>query len=133
MRDSTEIRANKLKLRSTCVTLLTQKSPSIEVWRKTYSGVRILSTAVPGSHEYKRQEELLKSIKKMIQCNEWLPAEVPFDINGIMRGTEWCLISFPAEMFCEYELSVDENAPFSYNMSFGYTNERVGISPRTRN
>lgn len=97
----------------------------MEVWRETYKGVRILSTAVSGSHEQKRQEELLQSVKEMIERNEWSPSEVQFEINGGMLRTEWYLITFPSEMFCEYELWIDESAPFSHNATFGYTNEGV--------
>ena len=121
MRNSTEIKADKLKVRSTRITLPTQELPSMEVWRDACERLRILSL-----HEYQRQEPLLQSIKEMIERGEWSPSEVQFDINAVMLGSAWCLVTLPAEIFCEYELWVDETAPFDHNMTFGYTNEGPG-------
>ncbi len=44
------------------------------------------------------------------------------EISAVMLVTEWCLATLQYEMFCEYELWVDENAPFDYTMTFAYTN-----------
>ena len=44
------------------------------------------------------------------------------EISAVMLGTEWCLATLQYKMFCEYELWVDENAPFDYTMTFAYTN-----------
>ena len=121
MLNSTEIKTDRLRVKSTRVTLPTQELPSMELWRESCERFRILSL-----HEYRRQEPLLQSIKEMIERGEWSPSEVQFDINAVMIGTEWCLITLPSEIFCEYELWVDENAPFDHNMTFGYTNEGPG-------
>ena len=43
-----------------------------------------------------------------------------------MLGDDWCLVTMPHEMFCQYELWVDEAAPFKHNMTFGYTNGGQG-------
>ena len=119
--NSAEIKSDRLKVQSTRVTLPTQQLPSMEVWREACERLRILSL-----HEYRRQEPLLQSIKEMIERDAWSPSEVEFDINAVTLGTEWCLITLPSEIFCEYELWVDENAPFDHNMTFGYTNEGPG-------
>jgi len=39
-----------------------------------------------------------------------------------MFGDEWCLVAMPHEMFCQYELWIDETAPFEHTMAFAYTN-----------
>jgi hypothetical protein len=39
-----------------------------------------------------------------------------------MLGREWCLITMPGEMFCQYELWIDEKAPFEHTMTLAYTN-----------
>ena len=121
MLNSTEIKTDRLKVKSTRVTLPTQELPSMELWRESCKRLRILSL-----HEYRRQEPLLQSIKEMIERGEWSPSEVQFDINAVMIGTELCLITLPSEIFCEYELWVDEYAPFDHNKTFGYTNEGPG-------
>ena len=43
-----------------------------------------------------------------------------------MFGDEWCLVTMPFEMFSQYELWIDENAPFKHNMTFAYTNGYEG-------
>lgn len=81
MRNSTEIKTDKLKVRSTRVTLPTQELPTMELWRGSCERLRILSL-----HEYRRQEPRLQSIKEMIERGEWSPSEVQFDINAVMIG-----------------------------------------------
>ena len=48
------------------------------------------------------------------------------DVYAVMFGREWCLVTMPHEMFCQYELWVDRNAPFKRTMTFGYTNGYEG-------
>ena len=69
----------------------------------------------------------LEAMKDMIERGE--KPESRFDITAFMIGTEWCLITMPQEPFCEYELWVDENAPFDHTMVFGYTNGQMGYVP----
>ena len=49
-----------------------------------------------------------------------------FDAYGVMFGREWCLTTMPHEMFCQYELWIDKNAPFKHTMTFAYTNGDQG-------
>lgn len=49
-----------------------------------------------------------------------------FDAYAVMFGDEWCLVTMPLEMFSQYELWIDENAPFKHNMTFAYTNGYEG-------
>ena len=37
-------------------------------------------------------------------------------------GSDWGLVSFSGEMFCEYQLWIDENAPFAHKMVGAYAN-----------
>ena len=48
------------------------------------------------------------------------------DVTGISLGDEWILVALPHEMFCQYELWVDEAAPFAHNMTLSYTNFNQG-------
>ena len=70
-----------------------------------------------------RTMELLETVKGIIERGE--RPELRFDINVATFGSEWCLVTMPHEMFCEYELWVDENAPFDHTMVFAYTNGHV--------
>ena len=47
----------------------------------------------------------------------------------VRLGDEWGMVAFPHEMFCQYELWVDENAPFKHNMTLGMTNGCTGYVP----
>ena len=54
------------------------------------------------------------------------PSPRRMDVYAVMFGREWCLVTMPHEMFCQYELWVDKNAPFKRTMTFGYTNGYEG-------
>ena len=51
------------------------------------------------------------------------------DVTAVMLGKEWILVALPHEMFCQYELWVDEHAPFENNMTLAYTNFGQGYIP----
>ncbi len=51
------------------------------------------------------------------------------DVTAVMLGQEWILVALSHEMFCQYELWVDEHAPFEHNMTMGYTNGNEGYIP----
>ena len=69
--------------------------------------------------------EHLKKLKRLIEQNQNPPPR-RFDAYAVMLGNDWCLVTMPHEMFCQYELWVDEAAPFKHNMTFGYTNGGQG-------
>lgn len=53
-----------------------------------------------------------------------------FEAILITLGTEWCLLALPGEMFCEFELWVEAQAPFTHKMVAAYTNDgSVGYIP----
>ena len=45
-----------------------------------------------------------------------------FDADVVILGSDWYLVTMPHKMFCEYELWVEQTAPFQYTMTLGYTN-----------
>ena len=65
----------------------------------------------------------LGAVKEMIERGE--QSKLPLEINAVMLASEWCLVTLQHEIFCEYELWVDENAPFDHTMVFGYTNGQM--------
>ena len=67
----------------------------------------------------------LEKLKKLIEQDQNPPPR-RFDAYAVMLGDDWCLVTMPHEMFCQYELWVDEAAPFEHNMTFGYTNGGQG-------
>ena len=122
---TTEIKADSLNVQSTRV-MLPAPLPSMKVWHETHKLLkRIAYERGTAGHElYLSMIGPLEVMKGMIERGE--KPESRFDITTVMIGTEWCLITMPQEPFCEYELWVDENAPFDHTMVFGYTNGQMG-------
>ena len=110
-----KIEADKLKARSTRITLPTRPLPSIDEWRAACKHLKIFDL-----HGFRSRQDQLEAIKKTIECGK--QPELPMEIGAVMLGTEWCLITLQYELFCEYELWVDENAPFDCTMTCAYTN-----------
>ena len=67
----------------------------------------------------------LAKLKELIERDENPPPR-RFDAYALMLGDDWCLVTMPHEMFCQYELWVDEAAPFGHKMTFAYTNGGQG-------
>ena len=51
---------------------------------------------------------------------------MPMELNAVMLGSEWCLVTMAGEVFTEYEMWINALAPFEHNMVFGFTNAVVG-------
>lgn len=118
LRESREIETDRLEVRSTRITLPCQELPSIEQWREACKRLRIFDLQT-----YRDKTELLERIRDSIQRG--VQPELPFEINTVMLGSEWLLVTLQHELFCEYELWVDEHAPFDHTMVFGDTNGMV--------
>ena len=134
MKKARRIEADKLDVKSGQVMLPCQPLPSIEVLNETRE---LLKTDFENQTEsgkpvtwvteevYQEMSKSLDERQKMIERGEEsLPRR--FDATAVMIGTEWCLVAMHDEMFCEYELWVDEAAPFETTMTFGYTNGGSG-------
>lgn len=128
LRNTAEIDGDSINFQSTRV-ILPAPLPSMEVWHKTHNLLkRIAYERGTAGHElYRGMIGSLEIMRGMIERGE--QPESRFDISAVTIGTEWCLITMPQEPFCEYELWVDENAPFDHVMVFGYTNGQMGYVP----
>ena len=62
----------------------------------------------------------LRELQEMIDANR--PPRIPLEINVIVLGYNWCLLTAPHELFCEYGLWFDREFPFRHTMSCAYTN-----------
>ena len=69
----------------------------------------------------------LEIIKGMMERGE--QPEVPLEINAVMLGSEWGLVTMAGEIFTEYELWANASSPFDHTMVLGYTNVGVGYIP----
>ena len=115
--DSTEIKADTLKLRSKTVTL-PLRVPSMEQWERQAADLR---------NEHPDDEtgmNALQTVKGIIERGE--QPGLTYCINAVMLGSEWLLVTMAGDVFGEYEIFVNAHAPFDNDMTFGYTNSREG-------
>lgn len=80
--------------------------------------------------EYADDEWALKNlmdVKELMDRGE--PPMLEFQLNALMLGSEWMLVTMAAEMFSEYEVWLNAYAPFQHTMAWGYTNGRIGYIP----
>ncbi len=78
--------------------------------------------SVEPSDENKGRLDRLAEAEDMVRRGVERGKPRRLDVTAIMLGKEWILIALPHEMFSEYELWVDANAPFEHNMTLAYTN-----------
>ena len=111
VRESDLIQATTLNLRNSSIKLATQPLPSPELVAEL-------------TEKNKNHPARLKQLQKISQMHEsgGTPPSRRFDVYGLMLGDEWCLVGMPYETFCQYELWIDENAPFKRTMVFSLTN-----------
>ena len=116
MNSGRSIKADKLNVRSTRLMLPCQNPPTVEVCDEM---IGKLTNQKDGQVDKSRLKifNILRDIAKRGEKRE-----LRFDINAVSLGKEWCLITMPHEMFCQYQLWADENTPFDTTMVFGYTN-----------
>jgi len=130
VRDAEPIAAETLAVRSKSLSLPSQPTLSMDVWRQTLANLELdwqrgTESGRPvdwiTEEVYRSMLERLDAIKGQIERGE-TPGPHRFDVMTVSLGSDWCLVALAGETFCEYELWVDEAAPFDHTMTFGYTN-----------
>ena len=116
IRDSKQITVDKLTLRSKTA-MLPLRAPSRQEVDKRVAQFRKDNKGKPLPKE-------LEILKGMIEAKE--PPAQRFEINAVMLGSQWLLVAMPGEVFADYELWVDKNAPFGHTMVCGLTNAYLG-------
>ena len=111
MKDSSPIQSQVLSVKSSQSVLPSHPLPSEELWQEM---------AAENKDDRNRMRQLKKIRGYLDRGAE--PPPRNFDASAVMIGSEWCLVTMPHEMFCQYELWVDKNAPFKHNMTFAYVN-----------
>ena len=115
MAEGDAIEADTVKIRSGRSWLPSNDPPNLKTlakWQKS-------------SQNNQARTAHLQKLKGLIEQNQNPPPR-RLDAYALMLGDDWCLVTMPHEMFCQYELWVDEAAPFKHNMTFGYTNGGQG-------
>jgi len=80
-----------------------------------------LEEIVKRNREDPRRMKQLSVVRHFLEGDRKAPPK-RFDTYAVAFGDEWCLVTMPLEVFSEYELWIDENAPFKHKMTFAYTN-----------
>jgi len=129
-REAEPISADELIVRSTSVELPCQPYPSVDIWRQTVDNLeddwkRGTESGRPvdwiTEEVYLSTRKNLETVKGKMERGEG-PARRRLDATAVMLGDEWCLVALAGETFCQYELWVDEEAPFARTMTLAYTN-----------
>jgi hypothetical protein len=68
--------------------------------------------------------EALTDLLRMIDAGQ--KPQMRLEMAMVSLGEEWALVSFSGEVFCEYQLWIDENAPFADTMVGAYANNFGG-------
>ena len=129
MREATPIKADTITFREGHSKLPAHELPTMKMWQEVVAHL----TAAYEKHDnpwlpedvYKGRMKGLDDLKGYIERGED-PPPWRMDAYAVMLGDEWCLVAMPNEMFCQYELWLDEVAPFERTMTFGYTNGGAG-------
>ena len=129
MAEAVPIKADKIEFRVAHSTLPAHELPTMALWQQVVDHL----TAAYDKHDnpwlpedvYRGRMRGLEDLKGFIERGE-SPPPWRMDVYALMLGNEWALTAMPNEMFCQYELWVDEAAPFQRTMTFGYTNGGAG-------
>jgi neutral ceramidase len=115
IKTSTPIKSKTFQVRHVKADLPSRALPSKESWKEM----------VAHNKKNTRRMKQLHLINALMVLGKQPPAR-RFDACAVMFEGEWCLITMPHEMFSQYELWIDENAPFERTMTFAYTNGYQG-------
>ena len=116
IRDSKPITADKLTLRSR-IAMLPLRVPSRQEVEKRVAQFNKDNPGKPLPKE-------LQTLKGVMEAKE--PPAQRFEINAVVLGSQWLLVAMPGEIFADYELWVDKNAPLRHTMVCGLTNAYLG-------
>ncbi|HDZ21529.1 hypothetical protein LCGC14_0124180 [marine sediment metagenome] len=122
VRTAVLITADEFTVREvTHVDLPSASLPSMEDLAKVRKHLERIQSTEP-SDENKGRLDRLAEAEDMVRRGVERGKPRRLDVTAIMLGKEWILVALPHEMFSEYELWVDANAPFEHNMTLAYTN-----------
>ena len=129
METAEPITADTFRIRTGRADLPTRELPP---WDDIRESVELRKAAyAPGENVYWRQEDYDRFVAHFDKLEQMMArGEAPppwrFDATVVSLGGEWVLVAYAGEMFCQYELWVDQAAPFAHNMTMGLTNGATG-------
>jgi len=125
MREAEPIAAGRIDVAMHRAELPACELPTMEMWQHVVAHI----TAAYEKHDnpwlpedvYQARMRGFEELRGALERQE-APPPWRVDVCAIMLGREWALFALSNEMFCQYELWIDANAPFDRTMTFGYTN-----------
>ena len=114
MQNSTKIKVDEITLRSKTLELPLRIPSDAELQRQL---------ARLRKENPKDADAMQSRLRLPDDAQRGQPPGVRTEINAIMLGREWCLITMGGEPFTEYELWINAVAPFDHTMVFGFTND----------
>lgn len=111
IRQSEPIKATTLALRTVKTELPSQPLPSPPM----------ITDLMQKNVQHPQRMKQLRKIAAMRESGG-MPPPRRFDVSSVRLGDEWCLMGMPYELFCDYELWIDQHAPFRGKMVLGLTN-----------
>jgi neutral ceramidase len=129
MADAVPITADKIDFAVTHVGLPAQDLPDMAMWHRVVDHMTAAYEKADNpwlpKEVYEGRMKGFENLRAAIEGGD-TPPPWRMDVYALMLGSEWCLTAMPNEMFCQYELWIDEAAPFDRTMTFGYTNGGAG-------
>ncbi len=136
IKNSDPIESNSFSVKFAHTLLPSAPLPSLEEWEKMLAEYHTADVKQMNQYddmgEWPQGESTssmrlkqLNAIRGMIDRGEE-PAPRRFDAWALMFGIDWCLTAMNYELFCQYELWIDENAPFKHTMTLTLTNGGKG-------
>ena len=120
IKEADVVEGNTLDVKFAQSWLPSNEVPSGQVWQQWVDG----ATSRDGKADQGKIDHLNR-LKSLMDAGKNPPPR-RFDAYAVMIGRDWCLVTMPHEMFCQYELWIDKNAPFKRTMTFAYTNGGQG-------
>jgi len=121
---SVSLEAQTFRIASQTILLPCQLPPSAEACAKAIDKLeKEISERVGGkAGDWFLQDRLRCLQSHQITAENGHRPQVRFEITAVMLGTDWCLLTMPHEVFCDYALWVEEVSPFEHIMTCAYTN-----------
>lgn len=117
----TQLTADTFQVRGTNLSLACNL-PSLAMWEEMVARLMRHPPHTPmldGTPD--RWTRQLDVVRQMIDKGE--QPHTTFEASMVALGSEWGLLALPGEMFGDYELWVEEQAPFTHKMVAAYVND----------
>ena len=132
--ESAPLESGELKARSITFEIGLHDRPTYDQCRQRLAELKALASSpkaksMTAEETFWHSDQILciKDQIDKIELNKKTPFR--FEANALTMNEQWCLLTMPHEMHCEYQRWADEVSPFQRTMVMGYTNGCEGYIP----